>query len=208
MDAFSASASIRFGWETFKKRPWFLIGAFLLVTVISSILSSIINQSTGADAAHPNFFAFLVNMAVNVFVSIGMISFALKAHDHLETAELSDLWRPQFFLNYLGMTVLLFIAAVIGFVLLIVPGFIVLLMYYFAGYFVVDRSLGPINAMKESARITKGHRWQLLGFLGLILLLNILGLLAFIVGLLVTVPVTFLAVAHAYRTLSKMAATA
>ncbi len=202
MHTFSASECIRFGWETFKKRPWFLIGGFLLATILSSIISNIVDQAFPANGTGTSFVGFLVNFPIQVLVSVGMISFALKANDNVESAQIRDLWRPQFFVNYLCMTVLLFIAAAVGFVLLIIPGFIVILTYYFAGYFVVDHSLGPIQAMKESARITKGHRWQILGFLGLILILNILGFLALVIGLLVTIPVTFLAVAHAYRTLS------
>jgi uncharacterized membrane protein len=72
----------------------------------------------------------------------------------------------------------------------------------FVPYIVIDRGLGPIEAMKESWRVTKGHKWQLfLLFLALIGL-NILGAIALIVGLLVTIPITMLAAAHAYRTLT------
>jgi hypothetical protein len=50
-------------------------------------------------------------------------------------------------------------------------------------------------------RITKGHKVQLFLF-GLALIgLNILGLLALVVGIVVSVPATWLAVTHAYRKL-------
>lgn len=207
METFSGSECIRFGWETFKKRPWFLVGAFFLVTLITSIISSIVNQVFPADDGGTSLTGFLVSIPVQVLASIATTSFALKANDNVESAQIRDLWRPQFFVNYLCMSILFFIAAAVGFVLFIIPGFVVIVMYYFACYFVVDRSLGPVVAMKESARITKGHRSQILGLLALIVLLNLLGLLALVIGLLVTVPVTFLAVAHAYRTLSAQAKT-
>ena len=196
---------IRFGWETFKKRPWVLIGGFLIVTIVSSVVLNIIEQMFPSTSADTSFIGFLFGVPVQTLASIGMVSFALKAHDAIEAVEFSDLWRPQYFLYYLCMIALYFAAAIVGFVLLIIPGIIAVLMFYFAGYFVVDRSLGPIEAMKESARITKGHRWQLLGLFGLAALLNIAGALALLVGLLVTIPVTFLAAAHAYRTLSRAA---
>jgi uncharacterized membrane protein len=60
--------------------------------------------------------------------------------------------------------------------------------------------------MKESHRITRGHKWNLLGLLLMFFLVNLLGVLAFVVGLLVTVPVTVLAFAHAYRVLAGGAA--
>lgn len=56
--------------------------------------------------------------------------------------------------------------------------------------------------MKESWRITKGHKWQLLLLFLALLLVNLLGLLALFVGIFVSVPITMLAFAHAYRTLA------
>jgi hypothetical protein len=85
-----------------------------------------------------------------------------------------------------------------GLVLLILPG-IIFAMFMFANFIVVDRELGPIEAMKESSRITRGKRWTLLWLSLAILVINLLGLIALVVGLLVSVPVTWLALAHAYR---------
>ena len=55
--------------------------------------------------------------------------------------------------------------------------------------------------MSESHRLTRGHKWQLFGFVLLLLLINLLGLLALVVGLLVSIPVSTLAFVHAYRVL-------
>ena len=81
----------------------------------------------------------------------------------------------------------------IGIPLLFVLGVIFSLMFMFSGFLVIDRELGPIEAMKESYRITRGHKWKLFGLLLLLSLINLLGLLAFIVGLFVSVPVSLLA---------------
>jgi uncharacterized membrane protein len=62
--------------------------------------------------------------------------------------------------------------------------------------------------MKESKRITYGYKWPLLGFALVLALINLLGLLALVVGLLVSIPVTTLAFVHAYRALSNRAPTA
>jgi len=87
-------------------------------------------------------------------------------------------------------------------VLLIVPGIIALLMFMFSSFVVIDREKGPIESMAVSKLITKGHRWPLLGFVLLLLLINIAGLLALVVGLFVSIPVSTLAFTHAYRVLS------
>jgi uncharacterized membrane protein len=75
-------------------------------------------------------------------------------------------------------------------------------MFMFATYLVIDKNMAPMDALKESRRMTYGHKWNLFLFgLGLIGI-NILGFLALIIGLLVSLPVTMLAMAHAYRTLA------
>jgi uncharacterized membrane protein len=131
----------------------------------------------------------------------------LQRHDNPDTADLSLLWHPRPFWKYLGASILLALAVTVGFVLLIVPGIILGLMFMFATFVVIERELGPIEAMGESNRITRGHKWQLFGFVLLLVLINLLGLLALVVGLLVSIPVSTLAFVHAYRLLGGKAGT-
>ncbi len=201
----STRAFVGFGWETFKKRPWFFVGATVVVLIVYTIAGGIIS---GIDAAltgspkDPSVVGSLLNLAVSTLVNMGVTSFYLKAHDHPDTVELSALWHPQPFWKFLGATLLTGLAIVVGLILLIVPGIILMLMFMFVMFIVIDRGLGPVEAMKESARITRGYKWQLLGFVVVLALINLVGMLALVVGLLVSVPVTSLAFAHAYRALT------
>jgi uncharacterized membrane protein len=145
--------------------------------------------------------ASLVSVVLSIFATLGATTFALRAHDDIARVQIADLWNPQPFWRFLGTELLVGIIVFFGFLLLVVPGIIAAVGLGFAPYLVIDRAKGPIEALKESWRITQGHKWQLFLF-GLALIgLNILGLLALVVGLLVSVPVTWLAVTHAYRTL-------
>jgi len=81
-----------------------------------------------------------------------------------------------------------------------VPGIILALAFIFSSYLIVDKGKGPIEAMKESWRITKGHWWKLFLLVLAIIGLNILGFILLLVGLLVTIPVSMIALSHAYRT--------
>jgi uncharacterized membrane protein len=130
---------------------------------------------------------------------MGATAFYLNAHDHPETAGYSSLWHPRPFWSYLIANLAVGILIAIGLVLLIVPGIIALLMFMFTSFIVIDREKGPIESMAISKLITKGKRWPLLGFVLLLFLINIAGMLALIVGLLVTIPVSTLAFTHAYR---------
>jgi uncharacterized membrane protein len=49
--------------------------------------------------------------------------------------------------------------------------------------------------------MTQGYKWSLFGLSLLLVLINLLGLLAFIVGIFVSAPVSLLALTHAYRVL-------
>ncbi|MDD1748632.1 MAG: hypothetical protein LUO89_02040 [Methanothrix sp.] len=50
----------------------------------------------------------------------------------------------------------------VGLLLLIVPGIYILLTYSFYGLEMIDRNLGPLDALARSAEITKGVKWSLL----------------------------------------------
>ena len=201
---FSAGAAIRYGWETFKRRPWFFAGTALLILVLSGLVDSL---TSGADAIvtgspdHSSGLGLVINLAFGTLLSMGATAFYIAAHDNPDGARLSMLWHPQPFWKYLAASILLAIVVGVGLALLIVPGIILFLMFMFATFIVIERGLGPIDAMSESRRLTRGHKWQLLGFVGLLFLINLLGLLALIVGLLVSIPVSALAFVHAYRAL-------
>jgi hypothetical protein len=222
---FSPSSALRFGWETFKKRPWLFIGAFVLIAiaqVVTEGLSRAIDAPFGGAESDYAFLGALVSLALNTLISMGVTNFGLAAHDNPETVELSALWRPHPFWKYLGLTILFSLIIVAVFLLsfalfaaiardaglgIAVPLAVVLaailaLMLLFSGFLVIDRGLGPIQALKESHRITRGYKWPLFLLCLLLVLINVAGLLALIVGLLVSAPVSLLALTHAYRVLS------
>lgn len=203
---FSIGSSIRFGWETFKKRPWFFIVVALLIAIMNGIASGV--GSAFGERGVAVGVGVLANFFLSTLIGMGATAFFLKAHDAPESVKSTEIWHPRPFWKYLGATLLAGVVVAIGFVLLIVPGVILALMFMFATYIVIDRGRGPIEAMKESRNITRGHRWQLLGFALALAGINILGAIALLVGLLVSVPVTSLAFVHVYRTLQKQAAPA
>ncbi len=222
MHTIAAGEMIRFGWETYKKRPLFFIGTVILIVLLSGILSAFT-----PDEVRSPFHLFLaaIVVIVNIVIEMGLVAFALKANDSVEHVMLKDMWRPQSFWKYVAAKILtgiitagpiVIIGGALGlngplwlgttlFVLLIpaaIWAVIAGLALIFATYLIVDRDFGPIVAIKESVRITKGHRWQLFLLACALILINILGAIALLVGLLVSIPVSLLAIAHAYRTLA------
>lgn len=202
---FSVTAALRYGWETFIRRPWFFIGASVIIAALYiavSLISAGVDSIFGGSLDGETLPGQIVSYALGALVSMGVTAFYLAAHDSPDAAQLSSLWHPTPYLKFLGTSILTTLAIGIGLVLLIVPGIIALLFFMFSTFIVIDRELGPIEAMQESMRLTEGHRLPLLGLVALLALIVIAGALAFGVGLLVAMPIATVAFAHAYRVLS------
>jgi uncharacterized membrane protein len=192
--ALSVKESLLFGWNAFKKRPWFFIGVIVILVLVQWLVGYV-QRTLGP-------LGFLVSLAASTLLYCGILHLFLTAYEDVASATYKDLWYPKPFLNYLGVSILLMLIVGVGLILLVVPGIILGLMLFAAGYLVVDRGMKPIPALKESLKITKGNRWKLF-LLGLTIVgLTILGMLPFFLGLLVVAPISALAGVHAYRTLA------
>lgn len=111
----------------------------------------------------------------------------------------------------LVFSVLIALAAIVGFLLwssnqaaalgigsIIIALTIVGVIYWsirlqFMAYLVVDQDLPPLEAISKSFAITKGHLGALLLFGLAVFVLNLIGVLALFLGLLISIPVTRLA---------------
>lgn len=192
-------------WAMFMRRPWFATGSVIAVFLVSAISGAIaqIVAETGTTGT-----VALINIldlfVVQIFVSMGLIAWSLKAASDIGAVTWGDLWAPQRYWKYLGASLLVMIVEVIGFILLIIPGIIASVFLLFSPFIVMDRGVGPIDAIKESFNMVKGHFWSVFLFMIAALALNIVGMLLFGIGLLLTIPVTVIAIAHAYRTLSQL----
>jgi uncharacterized membrane protein len=194
----SVKESLSFGWNTFKKRAWFFVGVVVVLVVAQWVIGFIQNVLPGP-------LGFVVSLCLSTLLYAGFLNLFLKAHESVESVTYKDLWHPKPFLSYLGVSILLMLIVGLGLLLLIIPGIILGLMFFAAGYLVIDRGMGPIAALKESMRITKGNLWKLL-LLGLtIAVLTVIGMLPLFLGLFVVVPVAGLAGVHAYRVLAHSA---
>ena len=108
----------------------------------------------------------------------------------------------KFFLPMFGAMILQRFGMFAGMLLCIVPGVIFSLGTMLFSTTMVDKNLGAIDSLKESWRMTTGHKGNLFVFGLLMLLVTILGLLAFCVGALVSAAVGSLATSWIYLRLN------
>ena len=197
---FSIGEAVQFGWNTMKANFGFFLGVLIVAWVIIAVPSAIAGKLQQESAG----LAFLFNIIaiiVRLIVSIGLIRIALKFSDN-EKPVFNDLFSfPPFFWRYLGGSILFGLIVFGGMLLLIIPGIIWTIKFQYFGYCIIDKNLGPIDALKKSSAITNGIKWELFGFGIVLWLINLLGALVFIVGLFATVPTTLIAYAFVYRKL-------
>ena len=199
-DRWDVGEAIAQGWKRFW--PNILPMALFAVVVwgVSFLLQLLQPDEAGAFAA------FVVNalrFLVGQLIAIGWIALALDITDGRPISADRIVSRFRVIVPYLIAAVLFSLMVSVGLVLLIVPGIIVILVFGFYGFHIVDTGqTNPIAALSRSMELTRGHRLQLL-LLGLLLvLINIVGVLLLIVGVLFTSGISLLAVAYVYRQLS------
>ena len=197
MSTFSKKQAFGMGWERFKERPWFLVGLFLITSVVSIISGAIVERSGTTGTAQ--IVLSSIDFVIQTFIGMGITLVLLRAYDGVET-DYGDLFEPvRLFWKYLSMTILVLAVVFVGLLLFVIPGIIAGIALSFAPYLVIDKGLGPVDAIKRSVSLTEGHRWNLFIFALLLVALNLLGLAALGVGLFVTIPISALAVVHVYR---------
>lgn len=199
---FSISEAVKFGFETTKKNLLFFV---LLVLIIAafSYTPGFITERLPKENWYIILLVSIVFWIVNALIQAGEIKIALKFIDG-KKGEFSDLFsQSPILLNYIAGSILYGLIVFAGLLLLVVPGIIWAIKLQFFGYLIVDKGMGPIEALKASWEITKGVKMQLfllaLANIGVI----ILGVLALVIGLFVAIPTTVLASAYVFRKLSK-----
>lgn len=110
--------------------------------------------------------------AVIIPVEAGVTLFYIKAARG--GGDLRDLFAGfSIYVRVLALTLIFSMMLLGGFMLLIVPGILIMLAYSFGEYALVDERLPVKDSFLRSAAITQGHRTDLFPVLGLMVLIEI-----------------------------------
>jgi hypothetical protein len=202
------------------KRAWDILiknVPIIAVLLIVFILLEVVRTIT-VNLFEPGIIKFIVSiifLMAHVFLTVGSIKIVLNLVDG-KPAKVDQLWAyPQYFVNALivvlavsGIMLIVNLLAVMGIALpllgilsliVILISVYLLIRLWFSLYYVVDKEMNGVDALKASWNKTEGNTLNLLIFLLIIIALNILGALVLLVGLLVTIPLSYIAVALLYR---------
>ncbi len=196
---FSIEESLKFGWEKTKAHSLILFQVLITIIAVNFAFSFAFDRF---DETPLGFFVWVVSTVAMITLETGFALIVLKlvrsqAAAYKEIIPSFDLvWRA---ILSSALTALFVLG---GFLLLIIPGIYIALRLSMVNFAVIDGAK-VMESLRQSGRLTDGHKWHLLGFFVVMTLINIVGFLFLIVGLLVTIPVTMLAYAHIYQKLKE-----
>lgn len=215
-------------WDLAKKNIWILLGftavQFVFIFIITSILTSLFGGASGTGVLIQN----VILSLFDAFFTVAFYQVFFKVIDEDTEPEFPD-FIPNLVkaVNFLIVKliiglILVFIIAIISsvyfintpdidtsnplswdllpiFVLIAIPIIFLTIRLCFVVCFIVDQESGSSESISQSWTITKGHFWFVFRLFLFMLGLNILGAMAFLIGLLFTVPFSSLILIIAYR---------
>lgn len=186
-------------WSACKKNSKFFLSVMFLY-VLLRIFQVVANTMAEGDMA-VSLAVIAAFFVINIFIGIGFMRIFLKI-SRGSAANVEELFgERKYFWKFLGGSLLYGLIVAGGYLLLIIPGIIWAYKYSMFGYLIIDKDMTPSQALKESGRITQGHKGELFIMQLCIGLLYLVGLLCLGVGLLVAVVMGGLMNVYAYRTL-------
>ncbi|MDA2928862.1 hypothetical protein MYX84_02765 [Acidobacteria bacterium AH-259-O06] len=179
-----STARVRIGHWINRGWDWFVedLGMHILITLIPALL------------IYSGFIVFLVGP---VAAGVALAGLRKANLNRVEFKDFADGFSRYFLPAFLsGLLILVF--STIGLVFLIVPGLVIMAMYQFTFHFIVDRHEDFWQAMESSRKLVSHDYFGFTGFILLLALIDFLGVCFMMVGLLVTLPVSWLAITAAY----------
>src|SRR5262245_16558852 len=179
-------------------------GIFVLVFVVMAAVTAAAGGGPPDAAAVLLIYliVFVVSMftaVISAYLSCGMYRAAFKQLRG-GRIEVRDLFSGgDSFLSALGATILIAIISMIGFMLCIVPGYIVMGLYSFALPLIIERGMRATDAMRTSWEVGRQQMLMITVWTFLVHLIAQAGTYACYIGLLATYPLQFTMMAVAFR---------
>jgi hypothetical protein len=191
VDAVRAGGSFYVGdvvaraWNVFIGNLPFFLGITLLTylaigIVVGLLVLPFVLVGAGGDAWWLIFVGVVVGLLV--FFSLNMIGEAvllLGAFQRMrgQPLRVNEALQRAFarFFPLIGLGILWAVGVMVGFILLIVPGVILLCVWWVVVPACIVEDLGPIQSLSRSAELTRGYRWKVFGLFVLLTVINGIG---------------------------------
>jgi hypothetical protein len=144
----------------------------------------------------------IIQNAVGIVVAIGFVRVILSLLDGVRPSPWlllnpwGCLWR------YAVASFLYGLVVAVGFMLFIVPGVIGAVKFNLYTFFVIDKGLRPVDSLKASSMTLGCMKWHWFGLMAISSMIAIAGVFCLGVGVIISYPVAFTAMALGYRQLA------
>ena len=170
LSTFQVGSVLSVAWRTLFRAPVFFIG----LTFVSNLLAAIISAPADADIpAVTSFLSLLMSLTLSIVIqgAIAYAVFQVIMGRRVSVGE-SVLRSASKFFALLGAAILGSLGIGLASILLVIPGIILMCMWYVSASACVVERLGPIESLGRSRALTKGYRWHIFGVAILLLLIT------------------------------------
>lgn len=177
-----------------KKNPQMLLGGFLVMLLISggSTLLNIIPILGGS-----------IQIGITGALAGGYIRMIYKVF-YGETTTINDLFSCFNKFTIFLLTILIAgILTSLGFILLIIPGIYLMIAYKFSFHLIALNNFSYWQALETSRKIITRKWFSFFIFFIILVFLNLLGFLLIGIGILITLPISFIAMTLLYINITK-----
>jgi uncharacterized membrane protein len=212
---FSPIEAVSFGWNAVTKNFSALAAPLIIAVLVFATPSIVLGFARGfvtallgphLDPALRSVIAVaggvlsqIIAIPLQAFIFSGINQFLLRACRG-EKPELNVVFSGgRFFLPMLGGQLLYAMGVGLGIVLCLIPGVILSCGWFLYQPFIVDKGLGPVEALTASWRATAGQRGNIFVYLLLSCAVGLAGFAALCIGaLIISVPVLMIANMYVY----------
>lgn len=177
---FDIEASFRRGWDIFKERALFSMTYATFILSVQFIFAIYFN-----DIA----FLFSVFLAGPLYAGFYLVANKISRNE--EVMYMDFFSGFQYYLPVMMVWVLGQVLMVLGLLLFIIPGIYLMVGYLFALLMAIFGGMDFWNALEYSRKLIHVKWWKFLLLVLSLVVLNFIGALLFILGLVVTIPLTF-----------------
>ena len=197
---FSIVALLKEGLKRTYGQKWNFMGAFLIYVIIAVLSSAILEFIFPQEGSKVNaLISSLISMPITLPLLIGITLLGIKQ------ARGEDIEIPSIFnyypllipiiLSYFAMNLLI----VIGLMLLVIPGIYLAVSYTFTYALIVDKGLGVWEAMELSRKTVTSQWFKFFGLAVLTTVVVVISAIPFGVGLIWTLPMTYISYGLLYH---------
>ena len=196
--ALDIGSCLRRGWALVKSDFWPLVGITALMLALLSAVSSFgeVTRSVGNVHFNTSALGFLLG---GPLMGGLYLYYLKKMRGEPVRVETAFSGFSHSLLHLILASFVTGVLTVLGFLCLILPGIFLCVAWLFTLPLVIDKRLDFWPAMRVSLKTISKHWWKFLGFLIILALVNLGGLLLCLVGVFITLPVSLAALMYAYE---------